>query len=179
MPGVLQSMGSQKVRHKWEAEQQCTYIHSLWSLPHLPPSHSSTSPQSVRLDSVCYKATSHQLSILHMIVYIHQCYFLHLSHSLLPSLSPEAHSFPAIGSSISFFWIPYICITIEYFSLSDLLHPVLHTLDSFTSPELTQFHSFLWLIFHLGICMYIVSHLLYPVICRWISRLLWCLGYCK
>ena len=48
----------------------CTYISSLLSLPTLPPSLPSRSLQSTRLDSLCYTATAHQLSILHMIVYI-------------------------------------------------------------------------------------------------------------
>ena len=52
--------------------------------------------------SLCYIATSHQLSVLHMVVYICLCYFFHSSHSLLPPLCPRAqslylrpHSFPA------------------------------------------------------------------------------------
>ena len=46
----------------------------------LPPSH-PTPPghQSARLGSLCYIAASHQLSVLHMIVYICQCYFLRSS----------------------------------------------------------------------------------------------------
>ena len=70
-----------------------TYIPSLLSLPPIPSSYLSRSSQSARLGSLCYIATSHQLSILkHMIVYICQCYFLYLSHPLLPSLCPEVHS---------------------------------------------------------------------------------------
>ena len=42
--------------------------------PH-PPSLKSS--QSARLAFLSYIATSHQLSILHMVVYICQCYFLH------------------------------------------------------------------------------------------------------
>ena len=70
-----------------------TYIPSLLSLPPIPSSYLSRSSQSARLGSLCYIATSHQLSILkHMIVYICQCYFLYLSHPLLSSLCPEVHS---------------------------------------------------------------------------------------
>ena len=52
-----------------------TYISSLLSLPPLNPSHPSMSSQSTRLDSLCDTATSHQLSILHMIAYI--CQYRH------------------------------------------------------------------------------------------------------
>ena len=44
-----------------------TYITSLSSLPPLPDPRSS---QSTRLGSLCYTATSHQLSLLHMAAYI-------------------------------------------------------------------------------------------------------------
>ena len=46
------------------------------------------------------------------------------------------------------------------FSLSDLLHSVWQSLDPSTSQQMTQFRSFLWLIFH---CIY-VPHLLYPFV---------------
>ena len=42
----------------------------------------------------CYTATSHQLSILHLIVCICWCYFLHSSHSLPPRLCPQVCSLP-------------------------------------------------------------------------------------
>ena len=45
-----------------------------------------------------------------------------------------------------------------------------------TSVQLAQIHSFLWLS---GFLLYIVPQLLDPFICRWTSRLLLCLGYCK
>ena len=69
----------------------CIYTHipSLMSLPPLPPSHPSRSSQSGLSPS--YQtglpplySTSHQLSILHIIVYISWCCFLHSSHSLPP-----------------------------------------------------------------------------------------------
>ena len=69
-----------------------TYITSLLGLPPLTPAHSSRLPQSAWLGSLCYTATSHQLSILHMMVYICLCYFLHLFHSLLPPLCSQVHS---------------------------------------------------------------------------------------
>ena len=62
------------------------YMYKIYTpLSPIPPPRSS---QSARLFSLCYTATSHQPSVLHMIVYICWCYFLHLSHSLLP---PQVH----------------------------------------------------------------------------------------
>ena len=55
----------------------------------------------------------------------------------------------------------FVFLFLTYFTLS-------------TSLELTQIHSFLWLIFH---CINIPH--LYPFICQWTSRLLPCPGYCK
>ena len=64
-----------------------TYIPTFWNLPHLTPFYPSRLSQSTRLGSLCYIASSHQLSILHMVVYTCQYYFLHSSsHSLLPPL---------------------------------------------------------------------------------------------
>ena len=60
-------------------EQQLIYTYTytypcipfLLNLPHLPPPiHPSMSSQSARLGSLCYRAASHQLAVLHMIVYI-------------------------------------------------------------------------------------------------------------
>ena len=56
------------------------------------PSPHPRSSQSTRLGSLCNTATSHWLSILHTIVYICLCYFLHLPHSLLNALCPWVHS---------------------------------------------------------------------------------------
>ena len=52
------------------------------------------------------------------------------------------------------------------FPLSDLLHCVWQSLGQSMSLKMTQFCSFLWLIFY---CIY-VPHLLYPFICRWAFR---------
>ena len=73
------------------------YIPYLLSLPSppllsLPPCHPSRSSQSTRLGILCYTAASHQLSILHVVVYKCQRYFLNSSHPLPPPLSPQVHS---------------------------------------------------------------------------------------
>ena len=57
-----------------------------------PPSHPFRSSYSTRLGSLCCTESSHQLSILHLIVYICWYYFLHLSYSLTTSLCPQIHS---------------------------------------------------------------------------------------
>ena len=49
-----------------------TFVTSLLSLSPLLPSCLSSSSKSTRLGFLCYIAASHQLSILHMVVYIHR-----------------------------------------------------------------------------------------------------------
>ena len=96
-------------------------------------------------------AAFHQLSILHMVMYIYPCYFFQFVHPLLPILYPKS--------------VLYVCITI----------PALQ-IGSSTSLELTQMHSFCgWVIFR---CIYL-PQLLYPFICWWTSRLFPCPSYCK
>ena len=54
--------------------------------PSLPPSlsHPSRWSQSTELISLCYAVASHQLSILHLVMYICPCHSLTLSHLTLP-----------------------------------------------------------------------------------------------
>ena len=71
-----------------------TYPH-IPSLLNLPPpslSHPSSSSQSTKLISPCYAAASHQTPILHLVVYICQCYSLTTSQPPLPALCPQVHS---------------------------------------------------------------------------------------
>ena len=103
------------------------HIPSLLSLPPTPSSHPSKSSQITELISLCYAVASHQLSILHLVVYICQCY------------SPFAPAFPSSPVPVSsspfstsaslflpchqvhqchFFYIPYICISIWYLFFS-------------------------------------------------------------
>ena len=122
------------------------------SLPSLPPSHPSRSSQSSRLGPLCYRVAYHQLSILHIVVYKHQCYSLNLSHPLLPLCPQECpphlhlYSFSANrtirASLLDFIYIYalryYFCFSLTYFTLYNML-------SRFISFELTQIHSFLWL----------------------------------
>ena len=74
----------------------CISLPSWTSLPFphpSPPGH-----HRARRGSLCYTATSHQLSSSHAIVYISWCHFLHLSPSLPPPLGHKS--------------ILYICVSI-------------------------------------------------------------------
>ena len=78
--------------------------------------------------------------------------------SSAPSLCPHIHCLhthliPALktGSSAPFFQIPHTCVNIQYLFFSDLLHSVWQTLGPSVSPQLAQFHPFLWLLHTLSI----------------------------
>ena len=60
------------------------HISSLLRLPPTLPIHPSTWTQSTNLISLCHAAASHQLSILHLVVYICPCHSLTLSQLTLP-----------------------------------------------------------------------------------------------
>ena len=81
-----------------------THIPSPLILPPTPPSSPSRSSQSTKLSSLCFIADSHQLSVLHMVVYICQYFFLSLSH--LPSL------LPCFKFLTDFLWLFNICLGI-------------------------------------------------------------------
>ena len=98
-----------------------TYVPSFLDRP--PPQFPhSRSPQITELSSLHYIPGSHQLSILHMVVYV--CQTQSSIHPTIPFPNPHVHltglsvclSIPAlqIGSSVPFFQIPYICINIQY-----------------------------------------------------------------
>ena len=62
-------------------------------LLNLPPTpHPSRLLQTIRLSSLCYNATSHELHILYTEVYICQCYSLSSPHPLLPHLCQQVFS---------------------------------------------------------------------------------------
>ena len=56
------------------------------------PSHLSGSSLSPGLSSLCYTTTSPQPSILHVVMYMFQCYTLKSSHPLLPLLCLQVYS---------------------------------------------------------------------------------------
>ena len=148
-----------------DREAWCTAVHGVakswtqlsnWITRTFPPSWASLS--SLHLTPLshpralswapCATCSSFPLAVLYLVVYKFSCCSFSWSHLFLLLLCPQVHSlhlrlYPAlqIGSSVTFFWIPYMCINIRYFSLSDLWQP----LDSSTSLQMTQFLSFLWL----------------------------------
>ena len=66
---------------------------SFWSS--LPPFHPSGSPQSTELSSLCYTTGFHELSILHMVVYLCQFQF---SNSSPTSVHPSSrHLHPSLS----------------------------------------------------------------------------------
>ena len=58
----------------------CVSPFPLGALLHLPtPSHPSRSPRNTKLRSPSYRTASHQPSVLHMLMHMHQSQSLHLS----------------------------------------------------------------------------------------------------
>ena len=161
------------------------YVASLWtSLPPSTPSHASRLSQSTGRSSLCHRANSHWLSVLHLVMYMFQCYSLNLSHPLLPPLCPQVCSLclrlcccsaNRFISTLSRFQI-YAIIYDICFPFSDLTSLCI-TGSRFIHLTRTDFKIFL---FMANIPLYIyVPQLLYPFLCQWTSRLLPCLSYCK
>ena len=82
-----------------------TYIASLLSLP--PSFHPSRSSRSAELSSWCNTASSHWLSILHMVVYIHISLPIH----------PTLHFPLCVNRSVL-----YICISNPVLEIGNLYH---------------------------------------------------------
>ena len=81
------------------------YIPSILNFPPTPqptPPYPSRLWQSSGLSFPCYTPNAHQLSILHIVMYMPQCHPLHLSHPLFPPCVQKSvvpclcpHSYPA------------------------------------------------------------------------------------
>ena len=143
-------------------------------LPFKTPSHLPLHPtplgchRAPGLGSLHHTGNFHQLSVLHMVMYMFQCYSLNSSHPLLLQLSSQVlplHLCICFCSSnihqyhFTRFHV-YAFIYYIYFSLSDLLHSVSQFLGSSTSVKLTRIVPFRgWVIFH---CVY-VPRLLYTL----------------
>ena len=90
--------------------------------PCTPQSHTSRSSQSARLGSLCYTVTSHQLSTLHMVVYICICIYtlsMYISYQsiIYLSISISIYNTFSINPTLSFpYCVPksilYICVSI-------------------------------------------------------------------
>ena len=103
----------------------CMYSCIPFHLSFPPQPRSSQSPA---LSPLCYEAASHEWSVLHVVVYICQCYSLNSSHLLLPLLCPQIcslclllHCCPAnwficaiFLDSIYIYIYIYICISIRF-----------------------------------------------------------------
>ena len=144
----------------------------------LPPSlsHPSRWSQSTELIPLCYAAAFHQLPILHLVVYIFQCYSLTSSQiTLAPAPRSQAILYVCIfipvlplGSSDPFFFFRFRIYVLAYgicFSLSDLFHSVGQTLGPFASLQITQFCFFFFEFFF--------QHLYWSII-----ALQWCVSFC-
>ena len=89
-------------------------------------SHPSRSLQSTEPISLCYAAASHQPTILHLVVYTCRCFshFAPASPSHTPYLQVHSlclclYSCPVTRFiSTIFFYIPSICVSIQYLFLS-------------------------------------------------------------
>ena len=119
----------------YNENQLYVYIYPLplRFLSHLPPSHPSRSSQSTELNSPYYTAASHQLSMLHMVLYICPRYSLNSSHPPHHPPYPQVHSLRLclkqfhlqIVSPGPFLEILHICMNIPYSVFSfGLIHSV-------------------------------------------------------
>ena len=102
------------------------YIYPLPLKPpsHLPLHHSSLGCHRVLgLSSLHGTANTHWLSILHMVMYMLQSYFLYSSRPLLPTLRPQVCSLclclqccsaNRFQSLVPSFQIPHICVSMQY-----------------------------------------------------------------
>ena len=141
-----------------------TYLH-ISSFLHLLPtllSHPSRWSQSTKLISLCYQAASHQLSILHLVVYICPCHSLTSSQLSLPTprvlksifygcvFIPVLH----LGSSEQLYFFPiYMCQQTVFVFL--FLNTSLCMTDS-SSIDLTTNNS-VFLLFMANIPLYICA----------------------
>ena len=134
--------------------QVYVYICSLLlKPPSLPLIHLTRSSQSTGLSSLCCRAGSHQLSSLHMVVYLCHCYSLSSSYS-----SPDV-STHLFSMSESLF-LPCKLVHLYHFSRFHIymliylfycffFRSAWQTLGPSTVLQITQFCSFYgWAIFH-------------------------------
>ena len=85
-------------------------------------------PRAAALDALHHAWTCIRSSVLHMVMYMFQCCSLRSSHPRLLPQSPIVCSLASVsfvalpvGSSVLSFWIPYICVNIQYLSFSHLI----------------------------------------------------------
>ena len=129
----------------------------IYPLPLEPPSHPPTShpsriSQSTKLSSLCCIAASHQLSTLHMVVYICQCYSLNSSHSPFPAVSTSPslllhlYSCPANRFICTIFLDFILCVNIQYLFFSFWLTSLCITGSRFIHLTSTDSNLFLFIV---------------------------------
>ena len=99
-----------------QIQHESVIIKYIYSLPPNSPSPASIlTPLGHHRTAGLASCVIQQLpTILHMIVFTYQCYFLSSSHSHHPPLCPQVHSL--LSLSVAFFQIPYICVKICVYS---------------------------------------------------------------
>ena len=164
---MLQPMGLQRVGHDLVTEQQ-------------QESQLSRSSQSTELSSLCYAATSHQLSVLQAAVHICQSQSPNLSH--LPASSKSTHPFP-ISASL-FLPCKYVHLyCIFRFHICMLIYSIFFFLISLCMTDSRFIHistndpiSFLFMTNN-PLCICTTSSLFIPLSMN--KQVASCPGYCK
>ena len=109
------------------------YIPSLLSLSLLPP----IPPLEVIIEGqtgLPVLLSKFPLTILHIIVYLCQCYFLSLSHHLLSTQCPKVHSLGlhlhsfSTNMFISYTFLDFICMYVSKYNIQFCLSVLFHSL---------------------------------------------------
>ena len=142
--------------------------------------------RALALSALLHASNLHWSSVLHMVIYMFQCYFLKSSHPHLLPRSPKVYClhlclFCCLAYRIIitiFLNSIYIHVNILYWCFSFWITSLCIIGSSFIHLIWTDsnvFFCYSWVIFH---CVH-VPLLPYPSICLWTSRLLPCPSYCK
>ena len=86
---TFQLCGGPRHTSTW-ISHRCTYTSPILNLPLPPPSHpiSLCCPRATALRPLLHSLNLHWLSVLHMVIYMFQCYFFKSSHPCLLPQSP-------------------------------------------------------------------------------------------
>ena len=116
-------------KHQHESATAIHMSPPSWSPPPPFPTlfHPSRLSQNTGLSSLCHTASSHLLSIFHMIMYMFPCYPFNFSHRLLHPLCLQVcflflcfYCYPA-NRFINIILIPHTCINIQHLYFAFLL----------------------------------------------------------
>ena len=134
-----------------------------WHKFELSQSLSSIFFLMLKLSHLRFPPNSPWLSVLYMVMYMSPCSSLSLLYPLLPPLCPVSVLYVSlsiavlqIGSSLQSFYIPYVCVNIQYLFFSFWLTSLciigsrfIHLIK--TNSNVLMFYS--WVIFH---CIYVL-----------------------